>query len=432
MRRGIVHEGANQLTYEIREIVKVASQIESLGQDIHWENIGDPIQKGEQIEPWILDKVVEVTSESFSYGYTHSQGDINTREFIADNINSRDDLEITSEDIVFFNGLGDAINKLYSFLKREARVIGPSPAYSTHSSAEAAHSGYDHLTYKLDPDNNWLPDIADLENKIRYNDSISGILIINPDNPTGAVYSEEILKSIVSIAEKYNLFIICDETYANVTFPGVKWTYLSSVIGTVPGISLRSLSKEFPWPGSRCGWIEVYNRDKDNDFNTYIDSIINAKRLEVCSTTQPQLVLPKVLGDKRYKEHLLKRASRLSDRADQAWDLLSGIEGIRTVKPKGGLYMTVIFDKLPESGTLEIKDRSIKGFVENIIKDVAPDKRFAYYLLGATGICVVPLTGFYSDLAGFRFTLLEHDDDKRLWIYTSLAESIKSYLDSDK
>lgn len=428
MRKEIVHENAGKLVYEIREIVQVARKIESMGQAIHWENIGDPIHKGEPMAPWILDKVSEVILDSRSYGYTDSQGDLEARRFIAESVNNRDSLNINKDDVIFFNGLGDAINKIYSCLKREARVIGPSPAYSTHSSAEAAHSGYEHLTYKSDPHNNWLPDIEDLENKVKYNDSITGILIINPDNPTGSVYSEEILRSIVAIAKKYNLFIISDETYANVTFPGVKWTFLSSVIGDVPGISMRSLSKEFPWPGSRCGWIEVYNRGTDRSFSNYIDSIVAAKRVEVCSTTQPQLVLPKVMGDIRYSDHLESRARTLSNRADEAFNALEGIDGISYVKPKGSLYYTVFFKELPDKGKLEIHDDGIREYVEGLVKDVPKDKRFVYYLLGATGICVVPLSGFYSNLNGFRFTLLEHDNETRRWIYKSIADAVRSYL----
>ncbi len=428
MRREIVHEGAERLTYEIREIVQIARVVESKGKEIFWENIGDPVLKGEEIVPWIKEIVEDAASKSISYGYTDSQGDLKTRKFIADDVNSRGGINIGMDDVIFFNGLGDAISKVYNYLKREARVIGPSPAYSTHSSAESAHSGYEHLTYKLDPDNNWFPDLEDLENKVKYNDSITGILIINPDNPTGAVYSEDMLKAIVDIAEKYDLFLICDETYANVTFPGTTWTFLSSVIKKVPAMSMRSLSKELPWPGSRCGWIEVYNKKIDPEFNTYIESIISSKRLEVCSTTLPQLVLPAIIGDKRYPQHIKNRAKKFSDRADEAWTQLSGIKGINFVKPKGALYVTVLFESLPEDGTLEIEDNSIRSYVEDAVKGVRADKRFVYYLLGSKGICVVPLTGFYSNLQGFRFTLLEDDDKKRAWIYKTVAESIKEYI----
>jgi alanine-synthesizing transaminase len=157
--------------------------------------------------------------------------------------------------------LGDAVAKIFGFMRREARILGPSPAYSTLSSAEAAHSGYEHLTYDLLPDQGWLPDLNDIENKIRYNDSIAGILLINPDNPTGAVYPKEIIEKIVKICEKYDCVLICDETYAHVNYSETGSIHLSEVIGDkVCGMALRSISKEFPWPGARCGWLEVFNR----------------------------------------------------------------------------------------------------------------------------------------------------------------------------
>ena len=95
------------------------------------------------------------------------------REFLSGQVNARGGARVTPEDIVFFNGLGDAVAKVYGFLSREARVLGPSPAYSTHSSAEAAHSGYGHVTYALDPYNGWMPDLDDIRNKVKYNDSIA-------------------------------------------------------------------------------------------------------------------------------------------------------------------------------------------------------------------------------------------------------------------
>ena len=104
-----------------------------------------------------------------------------------------------------------------------------------------------------------MPDIGDIENKVRYNPSIAGILLINPDNPTGAVYPREIITAMVDIARRYDLFVICDETYANIIYNPADGTALSDVIDGVPGMALRSISKEYPWPGARCGWIEVYN-----------------------------------------------------------------------------------------------------------------------------------------------------------------------------
>ncbi|HAK44522.1 MAG TPA: aminotransferase [Spirochaeta sp.] len=434
MRREIVHVGAEQLIYEIRQIVGVAHEIAKLGKDIKWENIGDPVEKGLKIEPWMKKIITGLTSEDKSYGYADSQGVPAVRKFLADMANSRDGAKAAADDIIFFNGLGDAVAKIFGFLKREARIIGPSPAYSTHSSAEAAHSGYEHLTYKLDPDNSWLPDLEDLRNKVRYNDSIAGILLINPDNPTGIVYSRELLQEIVDIAAEYDLFIIADETYCNVVFPGVEFTYINEVAGRVPAISMKSVSKEYPWPGARCGWLEVYNRGEDEEFNTYVLSLINAKRLEVCSTTLPQLSIPPIMGDKRYLEHIRVQSETLAARAAEAYSVMKDIEGVQVILPQGALYFTVLFEEgvLNERQKLEIPEPDIRAFIEGITAGSALDKRFVYYLLGVEGICVVPLTGFCSALKGFRFTLLETDDKKRTGIYTAIADRVKEFLASSK
>jgi aspartate/methionine/tyrosine aminotransferase len=432
LRRIIVHEGAEQLTYEIREIVAVAKELHKLGVEITWENIGDPIQKGEKLPGWIKDIVTKLVAEDNTYAYVETAGVQATREFLANEVNQRGGCQITSNDIVIFNGLGDAVAKIFGFLKREARVIGPSPAYSTHSSAEAAHSGYEHLTYSLDPKNKWMPDLQDLENKVRYNDSIAGILLINPDNPTGAIYPPEVLKKIVDIARKYRLFIVCDEIYIRLVYNGTQTLHLSQVIDNVPGIALRGISKEFPWPGSRCGWIEIFNQDKFPGFRRYIKSIINAKMLEVCSTSLPQFAIPLVMSDKRYNSHIQQRCETYGKRAKEAVDILSKVKGISVVKPHGAFYMTILFDDnvLKATQSLAISNPAVKKFVEDKVHGVEVDKRFVYYLLGATGICVVPLTGFCCKLKGFRVTLLESDDKRRVWTWETIAKSIKEYLNS--
>ncbi|TWI74320.1 aspartate/methionine/tyrosine aminotransferase [Desulfobotulus alkaliphilus] len=432
MRRDIVHVGSGKLTYEIREIVAVAHELRQMGVEITWENIGDPIQKGEKVPQWIKDIVHDLTKDDVTYGYVATPGVEETREFLAAQVNARGGYQICAKDILFFNGLGDAVAKIFGFLKREARVIGPSPAYSTHSSAEAAHSGYEHLTYELDPSNGWMPDLVDLENKVKYNDSIAGILLINPDNPTGAVYPREILEKIVDIAYRYDLFVICDEIYAHIVYNGSETCHLSEVIRDVPGMALRGISKEYPWPGSRCGWIEVFNQDRFPMFATYIKTIRDAKMLEVCSTSLPQFSIPLVMGDPRYKDHLATRAKTFEMRANEAYDALKDVKGISLVPAHGAFYMTVLFDEgvLNAGQTLPIENPEVKAYVEEKVKNVEVDKRFVYYLLGATGICVVPLTGFCCKKQGFRFTLLETDDVKRPWIWKTLRESIEHYIAS--
>lgn len=433
MRRNIVHVGADALVYEIRQIVALAQKIESFGVEVTYENIGDPIQKGEKIAPWIKDIVASLVQDDKSWGYAASQGEKKTRDFLAQKVNERGGTQISGDDIYFFNGLGDAVAKIFGFLRREARILGPSPAYSTLSSAEAAHSGYEHLTYDLVPENNWMPDIEDIENKVKYNDSITGILLINPDNPTGAVYDEVILKSIINICEKYDCMVICDETYAHINYSEHGSIHLSEVIGTkVVGMALRSISKEFPWPGGRSGWLEVFNSHNDPIFERYIKSLLDSKMLEVSSTTLPQMSIPLVYSDERYIPHLQARNAMFKQRAALAVSYLQGIEGIQVVEPKGAFYVSVIFNEgvLNRDMSLAIDNPELEKFLEPYLQDAAPDRRFILYLLAHSGICVVPMTSFCSNKNGFRVTLLENDPQKFTWIYKTLACSIEQYLAS--
>ena len=212
MRRNILHVGAQNLKYEIREIVGAAREIEALGKEITWENIGDPIEKGESPPKWIREIVADLVDQAGSWAYCDSQGVPEVREFLANEVNGRNGVRVTADDIIFFNGLGDAVAKVYGFLRREARILGPSPAYSSHSSAEAAHSGYEHVTYELDPYDGWMPDLEDIRNKVRYNDSIAGILLLSPDNPTGAVYPRDLLEEIAAIARENDIATRSDTT----------------------------------------------------------------------------------------------------------------------------------------------------------------------------------------------------------------------------
>ncbi len=432
MRNNIVHAGAHELRDEIREIVEVGNKLCEMGLDICWENIGDPVHKGEKIPSWIKDAIKKAVDEDSSFEYCPTKGLDETREFLADLCNKRRGIQITKEDIVFFNGLGDAISKVYNYLRREARVIGPSPAYSTHSSSEAAHAGEDPIMYKLDPNNNWLPDMEDLRDKVKNNQAISGILVINPNNPAGTVYPKEVMEEMVRIAEEFDLFIICDEVYLNITYNGTVSTPLSDVINNVCGLSMKGISKELPWPGARCGWIETYNKDKDQIFREYFNTVLSAKMLEVCSTTLPQKVIPQLLCDPRYREYHEKRNKMYERRSVFAYDTLKKIDGLIVNQTDGAFYMTVAFKDgvLNEKQRLEIKDNTIRNYIEEITQNVALDKRFVYYLLGAAGICVVPLTGFSCDLYGFRVTLLETDMEKFEWIFTTIAEKTKDYLNS--
>ncbi|MCU0369181.1 MAG: pyridoxal phosphate-dependent aminotransferase [Cyclobacteriaceae bacterium] len=433
MRQQLLSEGASELSYEIREIVKKAEQIKNLGKNIYWENIGDPIQKNHKLPEWIKQIIADLALQNDSYSYCPSKGILDTRKFLAAQTNQLGGVQITPDDICFFNGLGDAIAKVYQYIAPTSRVIGPSPAYSTHSSAEAAHASNEPLTYKLDPNNKWYPDLDDLYNKVKYNPNVVGILIINPDNPTGMVYPLETLKRIVEIAKEFKLFLICDEIYINITYNGAHAWSLAEVIKDVPGIAMRGISKELPWPGSRCGWMEYYNRDKDEDFNRFCQALDNAKMIEVCSTKLPQLAIPKILGDPRFKNYREETNRNIGKRSKIIADILHTVPQLTFNETFGAFYNTIIFREgtLKNGQQIHIEDARIRSLVEGwVSQDIPHDKRFVYYLLGAKGVCVVPISSFCSELQGFRVTLLEENEDTLIKTFTSIRDGIVEYLAS--
>ncbi|HEY3430403.1 MAG TPA: pyridoxal phosphate-dependent aminotransferase [Cyclobacteriaceae bacterium] len=433
MRQQLLSEGASELSYEIREIVKKATLVKNLGQKIYWENIGDPIQKNHIMPDWIKDIIADLARENDVYSYCPSKGVLETREFLATRTNSLGGVQITSEDICFFNGLGDAISKVYQYLTPTARVIGPSPAYSTHSSAEAAHASHKPLTYTLDPTNKWYPDLDDLYQKVKYNPNVVGILIINPDNPTGMVYPKATLERIVEIAREFNLFLVADEIYINITYNGAQAYSLAEVIKEVPGISMKGISKELPWPGSRCGWMEYYNRDKDQEFNRLCLALDNAKMIEVCSTKLPQVAIPKIFGDPRFKPYRDAINEKIGKRSKLIAGILHTVPQLTFNETFGAFYNTIIFNEgtLKAGQEIKIVNPSILNLVEEWVSQPIPhDKRFAYYLLGATGVCVVPISSFCSDLQGFRVTLLEEDEATLTTTFTAIRDGIVEYLAS--
>jgi alanine-synthesizing transaminase len=431
MRTKLLSEGASELTYEIREIVKKADQLRKLGKKIIWENIGDPIQKNCEVPAWIKDIVQELAGENKSYGYCHSKGVLETRKYLADLNNQRTGTKISEDDILFFNGMGDAISKVYQYLLPTARVIGPSPAYSTHSSSEAAHANHHPITYRLDPENNWYPDLEDLYNQVKYNPNIVGILIINPDNPTGMVYPLETLQKMVAIAKEFKLFLLSDEIYHHITYNDVRAYSLSEVIGDVPGIALKGISKEIPWPGSRCGWLEYYNRDKDEEFSQLCKTLDNAKMIEVCSTTLPQLAIPRIMSHPQYWPHRKELNGRIGERSLFIQNLFKDVPGVIVNPTHGAFYQTLVFRK----GTLNQKQKldlseAEEQLVQKWVQNVKPDSRLVYYILAAKGICVVPLTSFCSDLEGFRVTLLEENREIFESTFRDLKDAILNYLKS--
>ncbi len=434
MRFDIAKSGTG-IAYEIRNIVNIAEKLKEYGVDITWENIGDPVMKGEKIPEWMKDVLTDIMKEDMAYAYSPTKGIEKTREFLAEEVNKRGKYQITRDDIIFFNGLGDAIARAYSSIRIDARIIMPEPTYSTHFLAEIHHASFPPNTYRMNPYHNWHPDIAELERKVKSHNTIVGALVINPDNPTGFVYPEDSLRKIVKIAEDYDLFLVFDETYRNLLYNGCKTVPLSDIVGNVPAISMKGISKEFPWPGARCGWIEVYNADKDETFARYISAILIQKMAEVCSTTLPQMSIPRIMSHPEYQKYLDSRVKHYERLSNIAYNILKDVPYIVVNRSNGAFYMTIVFNEavLNDKQKLHIKKAPIKTYVEGITSArIENDKRFVYYLLAATGICVVPLTSFFTSLPGFRLTLLEKDEEKFERTVNTLAEKIVEYIDSSK
>lgn len=378
--------------------------------------------------------VAAAVMENDTWGYCHTRGVLETREFLCGLTNNRGGAQITPDDIIFFNGLGDAISTVYGNLRHESRILMPSPTYTTHSIGEAAHAQAAPVCYRLKPEDNWFPDVEDLENHVKYNPQISGILLINPDNPTGMVYPREILEQIVAIARRYDLFIIADEVYNNITYNGQTTVPISDVIGEVPAIAMKGISKEIPWPGSRCGWIEVYNGNRDEQFHKFLNSILTAKMNEVCSTTLPQKCIPAIMKHPEYQTYLRERIACYERMSTITYDCLKQVPGLMVNRTNGAFYMSVAFRDglLTDRQSLPIESVEVRELVEKLVNapGVSPDKRFVYYILASTGICIVPLSSFNTPLQGFRVTLLEKDENECMRIYRTLAERIKEYLNS--
>ncbi|RVU86260.1 pyridoxal phosphate-dependent aminotransferase [Leucothrix sargassi] len=427
VRQNLLRADNKLLNYPIREVVTIGKKLEKLGNlSMIWENIGDPITAGEQMPEWIKDIVHEHSVTDKVFAYTDTRGYLPTREFVLKNFSN--EKICTVDDILFFNGLGEAINKVINNLPREARILVPSPTYPSHATAEAMHAGCSFISYNLDPANDWEPNLQEIENKVKYNDHVVAILVINPNNPTGRVFKRETLEAIVKIAKDHDCFLIFDEIYHSMVFDDVENVLLHEIIGDVPGISMKGISKDVPWPGSRCGWIEVYNAEKDEEFRDFINMILLAKMLEVCSTTLPQMILPHVYSSPHFESYLQGRIEKYKRRAEEAVAFFNEIPQVRVSMPGGVFYFVVELLDLPRS-QLSATTKASRLYLNDLLGEnaVKPDFQFCYELMAAEGVCVVPLSGFGSALNGFRMTLLQEDDEVYTGILESIGRGIKDY-----
>jgi aspartate/methionine/tyrosine aminotransferase len=438
MRSPIVCDNVELMRYGIREIVDVAQQLKALdpGLQIMGENIGDPVAKGWDVPAFVKEILTDLIRSPGGqvFAYTHSRGRIETRQWVVEYARRFSPASrLNYEQVVFVNGLGAGISVIYRLLAPGARVIQPQPAYPTHISGERFHAAAETIAYRLDPRHEWQPDLEHLESQVQRHPEVAGILLINPNNPTGAVYPRATLEKILQLAERHRLMLISDEVYFRMVFNGARYVQLTELAGDrVPLLVMRGLSKDVPWPGARCGWLEFHNVERDPDFAAYFEAIKKAVMLEVCSTSLPQAALPLIYDHPEFDAWLAKYCSLLEANSNAIHAILSRVPGIRVNPIQGAFYMTILFEDgvLNDRQTLPIANAPAADFIRRLTANprLPLDKRFAYYLLAATGICVVPAGDFDSPWPGFRVTTLERDPARRDQTYQRLAEALGRYL----
>ena len=440
MRKQISNPLVGLLKYGIREIVDTASKIKQIDPSYNfcWENIGDPIAKSWPVPKFLKDLLITEIQKpgDLAFGYTHSRGNPDTRKWVTEYAKRYSpSSNLDPEYVLFTSGLGAAISALYHVLPKGARIIQPTPSYPTHASMESFAAEAEPITYNLDPNKDWQPDLEHLESQIKSHPEVVGILVINPNNPTGAVYSEETLEKIVQLAEKYKLMILSDEVYFRMVFNGLKYYQITEVAKKrVPLIVLRGISKDIPWPGGRCGWVEFHNPEIDEEYKKYCEAVKKRILMEVCSVSLPQAIIPALYDHPEFSAWNKTYNEGLQETANMIADILGKIPHLIVNRTNGAFYMMPLFKEgvLNNKQFLKIKNPEVQKFIENEVSDPATplDKRFTNYLLAATGIIVVPASGFFSPYNGFRITTLDRDPVRRKDTYTRLAQAIEEYVAS--
>ncbi|MDO9543335.1 MAG: pyridoxal phosphate-dependent aminotransferase [Kiritimatiellia bacterium] len=439
MRKKIFNPKTALLQYGIREVVELAQKLGEADPNFKFigENIGDPVAKGWAV-PFFIKEILSdlILKNNSIFGYAHSRGILASRQWVAEcSKKYAPSSRLDCEHVFFTNGLGAAISLLYRTLRPGARIIQPHPGYPAHISNEKFAAGAPSIGYRADPEAGWSPDLDHLESQIKKHPEIAGILLINPNNPTGAVYRESVLEHIVRLAERYRLMLISDEVYFRLVFNRTKYVHLTELAaGRVPLIVMRGMSKDIPWPGGRCGWLEFHNIKLDKEFGLFFESLKKPLLLEVCAAALPQAAAPLIYESRQYAQWLKKYTAELEQISNEIADILGAVPGLKVHPIQGAFYMMVLFENglLNKRQHLPIKNKRLS---EIIRRAVAPakfprDKRFAYYLLASTGICVVPASDFSSPYPGFRVTTLERDPDRRKNTYRVLSRAIRDYLTS--
>jgi alanine-synthesizing transaminase len=377
----------DNVCYDIRgPVLDEADRMEEEGHQILKLNIGNPA-------PYDLlapDEVIHDVMHNLRYaqGYCCSQGIFPARKAIMQHCQEIGIPGVDVDDIYLGNGVSELIMmSMQGLLDRGDEVLVPAPDYPLWTAAINL-SGGTAVHYLCDEQSDWVPGVADMASKIT--EKTKGIVVINPNNPTGAVYPREILEQIVRLAEEHGLILFCDEIYEQVLYDGLKHVPVGSLTEDVLVVTLSGLSKSHRVAGFRVGWM-ILSGNKDMA-KGYIEGIKMLSSMRLCSNVPAQHAVQTSLGGYQSIEDLIKPGGRLYEQRQYAWERLNNIPGVSCVKPKGALYL---FPKL-DTKRFHIDD----------------DEQFVFDFLREEKVLLVQGTGFnWPDPDHFRIVFLPRLED---------------------
>ncbi|WP_416548694.1 pyridoxal phosphate-dependent aminotransferase [Limnohabitans sp. DCL3] len=375
--------------YDIRgPIMDRARQMEEDGHKIIKLNIGNLAVFGFDAPEEIQQDMIRNLPNSA--GYSDSKGIFAARKAVMHETQKQGIQGVLLDDIYLGNGASELIvMATNALLDNGDELLLPSPDYPLWTAA-ASLSGGTPVHYRCDEANGWMPDLADIRAKI--SPRTKGIVVINPNNPTGALYADELLKGIVDIARDHGLVIFADEVYDKVLYDGVKHTPLGSLSQDVLTLTFNSLSKSYRSCGYRAGWM-VISGDKKRA-RDYIEGLNMLSNMRLCANVPGQWAIQTALGGHQSINELVGEGGRLRKQRDLAHQLITAIPGVSCVKPRAALYM---FPKLDPQ-----------------IYPVQDDQDFFLQLLEETKVMLVQGTGFnWPAPDHFRIVFLPHEDDLR-------------------
>ncbi len=373
--------------YDIRgPVLDKARQMEEEGQKIIKLNIGNLAVFG--LEP--PDEIVQdmIRNLPNSAGYTDSKGLFAPRKAVVHYSQEKRIQGVTVDDVYLGNGASELITMSMNGLLNDGdEVLVPAPDYPLWT-ASVALSGGTPVHYLCDEQSSWYPDIADIRRKITPN--TRAIVVINPNNPTGALYPESLLREIVEVARQHQLIVFADEIYDKTLYDGETHTSIASLADDVLFVTYNGLSKNYRSCGYRAGWMVVSGAKAHA--RDYIEGLNMLASMRLCSNTPGQLAIQTALGGYQSIKDLVAPGGRLCRQRDLAYELLSQIPGVSVVKPKAALYM---FPKLDAK-----------------MYPIADDQQFAYELLASEKVLIVQGTGFnWPTPDHFRLVFLPNSDD---------------------